>query len=247
MSVDAPFVNDEDSPYKIIVLVPSHESNHALFTYDLCQMMNLSVAAIPAHLGHELGFAMNIGTYIHKARTELLQVALGEGATHVLWIDSDMRFPQDALLRLLQHQVPVVGINYSKRRWPPEFVAIKRVPTKEGDVGEMLRTDADSTGLEEVDAIGMGLVLMETDFMVNLPDPEKDPWFKFKMMPDGREVGEDVYFCKFIIKDLLKEKIFVDHDLSWQCSHLGTHEYRCGHAALMDDEEFKQAISEESE
>ncbi len=237
---------NEDAPYNIMVVVPSHEYVHALFTYDLCQMMNLTVAAMPAHLGHELGFALNIGTYIHKSRTELLQTALEQGATHVLWVDSDMRFPQDALLRLLQHQVPMVGINYSKRRWPPEYVAIKRIPEKEGDVGEFLRTDADSEGLEEVDAVGMGLVLMETDFLANLPDPKKEPWFGFKTLADGREVGEDVYFCKFIVKDLLGQRIFVDHDLSWECSHIGTHEYRCGHAAIMADE-FEQVTPSTTE
>lgn len=222
-----------NKPFNILVCVPTHEQVHALFAYDLAQMMNLTLAVMPAEMGHDVGLAMNIGTYIHKSRTELLEMALQAGATHVLWLDSDMRFPADALLRLLQHQQPVVGINYSKRRMPPEFVAIKRVPEVDGDgdLGEICVTDERSTGLEEVEALGFGCVLMETEALMGLPDPRQEPWFFYQLTNDGRTIGEDVYFCKFMLRDKLGLRIFVDHDLSWQCSHIGSFEYRTSHAA----------------
>lgn len=220
------------TPIRVKVLVPTHEKVDALFAYDLAQMMALTAAVMPPDEGHELGLEMNIGTYIHKSRTELLQVALEEGATHVLWLDSDMRFPPDTFLRLLQHEVPIVGINYSKRRVPPGFVAIKRVP-REGDDptdGEFLHTNDDSEGLEEVDVLGFGAVLMDTSTLANLPDPKYDPWFWFGKTEHGAEIGEDAWFCLKMLQERCGQRIFVDHDLSKQCAHLGQFEYKCYHA-----------------
>ena len=198
--------------------------------FDLAQMMALTVSFMPPDEGHELGLHMNVGTYIHQSRTELLQSALELGASHVLWLDSDMRFPTDSLLRLLKRDVPVVGINYSKRRLPPEFVAVKKIPWEADEVGEACITSEESTGLEEVDALGFGMVLMETATLVNLPDPLHDPWFWFDKTPAGRVIGEDVYFCKFMLQDRLSQRIFVDHDLSKECAHIGGFEFRCDHA-----------------
>lgn len=216
-------------PFKINIAIPSHESCHMLFAYDLAQLVALTMGIMPADEGHSLGISSDIGTYVHVARTELLQHSIETEATHVLWLDSDMRFPADALIRLLKHQVSVVGVNYSKRRIPAEFVAVERFPT-EGNIGSFLYTGPESTGLAEVQAIGFGCVLMETAALKNLPDPKKEPWFWYERLPDGKMVGEDVYFCR-LIKRLFGTRLFVDQDLSWQCEHMGSFGFKCAHAA----------------
>ena len=51
---------------------------------------------------------------------------------------------------------------------------------------------------------------------------------------DGGLVGEDVYFCK-----LARERgfdVFVDHDLSKDCGHVGMLEYKTDHAFAMQGE-----------
>jgi hypothetical protein len=239
------------SPIKLAILIPTHEKVDALWAYDLAQMVSLSMSEMPADMGHDMGILMMTNTYIHKARTQLLQEAIATGATHVLWLDSDMRFPPDTFLRLLQRDVPVVGINYSKRRFPPEFVAIKRVP-REGDDpqdGEVLHTTNESEGLEEVDVIGFGAVLMETATLVNLPDPKYDPWFWFGKTDHGADIGEDAWFCLKMLQDVCGQRIFVDHDLSKQCAHIGQFEFKTYHAAdlaetlqeLRTEEELQEA------
>src|SRR4051794_24776807 len=58
----------------------------------------------------------------HTARNLLTQAALKTPATHLLWIDADMSFPRDALLRLLAHRLPIVAGLYWNRRgalFPP--------------------------------------------------------------------------------------------------------------------------------
>lgn len=231
-----------DQPFKIIVSIPTHEHVHALFAYDLAQMMTLTTSLMPPDEGHSLGLAMNIGTYIHNSRTELLQQALETKSTHVLWLDSDMRFPADSLIRLLKHRQAVVGINYSKRRIPAEFVAVERMPTKKDLVGRFLYTGRESEGLAEVQSMGFGMVLMETAALVNLPDPKHDPWFWFAKTEDGRTIGEDVYFCTEMLRKRLKLRLFVDQDLSWQCEHMGSFGYKCAHAA----DEFNELVAKES-
>lgn len=227
-------------PFKIHILVPSHAQVHALFAFDLANLTAFTASIIPPDEGHELGVTFSIGTYVHKSRTELLQGALAAGATQVLWLDSDMRFPKTALARLLSHRLPVVGINYAKREFPTSFVALEKV----GDEGKALFTGPDSTGLAEVEGLGFGCVLMDTDVLAGLPDPAKEPWFWYAKTPGGHEWGEDTYFCKFMLRERLGLRLFVDQDLSWQCEHLGEMGFHCAHAASeMNQDALKEAVS----
>lgn len=204
---------------RITIAIPSHDNVPFLFAYDLAALAMTTAANLPE--GVHMGVQGVSGTYIHKARQELIDEVVRHGADYVLFLDSDMRFPPDALIRLFNHKVPVVGINYAKRGFPSEFVALKRVGI--GDAGERLRTTEDSEGLEEVEALGGGCLLIRTDVLADLPDPIEQPWFQNEYLGNGQWMGEDVYFCR-----LLREaghRIFVDHDLSRDCSHIGQYEY----------------------
>lgn len=221
--------------------MPTHENVPAFFAYDLALMVRDTSMAIEAMVRQAkrqgrkfdafFGIEIVQGTYVHTARQELMDQMLIDGVTHVLWLDTDMRFPPDALVRLINHDLPLVGINYSKRRVPPEFVAIKTVGWNAGEVSAKLVTDEDSHGLEEVEAIGFGMVLMQTAALKNMPDPKKEPWFWFKWMEDKQQqVGEDVWFCK-LFRDS-GQRIFVDHDLSKECGHIGQFTFKLDHVLL---------------
>lgn len=217
-------------PPKIVILVPSHDLCPVTFAADLAQMYMTTAVALDD--GVNLGLFVLPGTYIHCARQELLEGAIAEGATHVLFLDSDMRFPPDALVNLLAHNKQMVGINYSQRFSPPEFVAIKHADY-EGSRNERLVTGDDSTGLEEVDAIGFGCVLIRCDALQSLP--KKDPWFWFDWSPKRRrqQIGEDVWFARLVKKAGVR--IYVDHDLSRRCRHIGTFEYTTAHPLAYRD------------
>lgn len=215
---------------KIQILVPTHDNIPALFAYDLAQMMAFTTAIMPE--GVELGLSFNIGTYIHISRNELLHDAMEQGADYALWLDSDMRFPREMLVALLNRDKNVVGINYSTRRVPPQFVASKNVRTQP----ERVATLASSEGLEEVDIIGFGGVLINMDILRDLPHYKDEPWFHFDRADDGGLIGEDSYFCLRILQDRLGEKIYIDHDLSKACAHIGSFEYKTDHAELTVEE-----------
>jgi len=218
---------------KIMVAVPTHVKVPALFAADLANLFAFTVARFPE--GTELGLVMRVGTYVHSARNELLREALRQEVDYILWLDSDMRFPPDTLLRLLSHRIPgLVGANYSTKDFPGRFVAIKEV-TKPGVPGKVLVTDDDSEGLEEVEAIGFGVCLLDMTAVQHLDpeDPDFHPFFFEWVEGMGTQYGEDVLFCNSLREE--GKRIFVDHDLSKVVAHIGDYEYTTGHAALSEE------------
>lgn len=210
---------------KISIALVSHDQVPIMFAYDLANLCAYTAAGLPD--GCEFGINLVSGTYVHAGREQMLKGdgirpgLLEQGVTHILWIDTDMRFPKNALSRLWAHDKDVVGINYSTRGSPSNYVAIKTAGNDDV-IGCKLETTPDSTGLEEVDAIGFGLVLMKAKALNDMPMDE--PWFWFDFMRKRRQmVGEDVYFCNMLRRTGVK--IYVDHDLSKVCGHCGSYEY----------------------
>jgi hypothetical protein len=151
-----------------------------------------------------------------EGRHRLVEDLKAKGVAKILWIDTDMRFPKEALHMLLRHNEKIVGCNYVSRRPPFRFTAatVDR---------QMLETRPGDTGLVEVGHIGFGLLL--TDMSVFEGD---GPWFDFEWERDPetkrwRIVGEDVWCCR----DLRARghKVYVDQELSNAIGHIGEFEY----------------------
>lgn len=216
-----------DDKIVITVCVPTHDTVKAFWAHDLAGMLTYTNSVLGERIVIRLLTMTN--TYIHRARQELAEEALAGGTHYILWCDTDHRFPKDSLIRLLARDEPIVGINYSTRSIPPKFVAIKEVGWKENHhEGERLPTWEHSSGLEEVAAVGGGLLLMKAVCFEGLTKP----WFYFEYDPDsGEHIGEDVYFCRKLTD--AGWTILVDHDLSKLCVHIGDFDYKTTHAAEM--------------
>ena len=113
----------KEQPVVITVAMPCHDMCQSLWAHDLAGMLTYTVACLGDKIGIRILMIQN--TYIQKARENLVETALDQGTHYVLFVDSDMRFPKEALVTLLAHDVDVVGVNYSTRGFPPQFVAIK--------------------------------------------------------------------------------------------------------------------------
>lgn len=212
---------------RVMVAVPTHDMVPALFSYDLAGMMAFTCSNFvgPDRLIESVGLVFLTNTYIHRARQELAEEAIKRGVDCVLWLDSDMRFPKETLIYLLKHNEDIVGVNYSKRGIPPEFVA-----AKSHSPPERLVTGPDSTGLEEVESVGFGVVLMRASVLRTLDPPERSghPWFWHEWVAEGdTHVGEDVFFCRMAREAGFT--VYVDHDLSKACAHIGTLEFTTEH------------------
>ena len=224
MSRQKPDIVPPQPAIRVAVSMPTHSVVPFGFAYDLAKMTGWSTASIP---GSELSIILNAseGTYIHMMRQSLVQSALETDSTHILFLDTDMMFPQETLLHLLSRKEPIVGINYAQRRIPTKYVAVKKRAGPNMDPIRLV-TDDESTRLEEVESVGFGVILIELGVFDKLGKP---PWFQNIWDADTKRwVGEDTYFC-------LKAreagfKILVDHDLSKRCHHIGQISLGCEHA-----------------
>lgn len=213
--------------FRVAVCVPTRGRVCWGFAYDLAQMMCYTGTSVVSREIMEIGMIFADGTYIASNREDLVDQAMKSEPTHILWLDDDMRFPQDTLLRLLQRNREVVGANYATRGTPCVAVAIKKASDTKG----RLLTMPDSTGLERVETLGFGVTLVQASVFRRIPKP----WFENYWSPKlERRVGEDVDFCrKCAAHDV---KIFVDHDLSKEVGHMGEFEYRLEHAQAYAEE-----------
>ena len=165
------------------------------------------------------------------SRHRLVAQAHGWGATHMLFIDSDMIVPWDTIQAFLKHNVPVVAANCVRRRFPT-------YPTAYAKDKRYIYSREESTGLEEVDQVGCAVMMID----MRLFDHEKMdlPWFAF--MPDPNNVpgsiGEDVYFCRKIKEAGLP--IYIDHDVSKSVKHMGDLAYSMDHALTFEDHYIEQ-------
>ena len=70
-------------------------------------------------------------------------------------------------------------------------------------------------GLEQVDSVGCGVMLVRLSVFDALPQP----WFSTPY--NGREhIGEDLYFCQQA--RAVGFDVWIDHDLSQRVRHTGT-------------------------
>lgn len=159
------------------------------------------------------------GSMLAQVRTELVVRAMKYDATHMLFLDDDMEFPPDLLNRLLSHNIPVVGCNYSRRVLPP-------MPTAWGLDDEPVFTNDKTSGLQEVAHLGTGAVLIDMRVFDVLKDKlgeNASPLFDFtwKRNDEGRPYmeGEDVYFFHKLRS--VGIPVYCDHDASKGVAHLG--------------------------
>ncbi len=165
----------------------------------------------------KVGWEICKSSNLCEGRTRLVSRAFDQGATHILWWDSDIKARVDVIPALLNHNKPIVALNYPTKDLNSRPTAYK---DDEEFVGP-LWTREESTGLVEVSHAGMGCMLVEC----SVYDALDLPYFHFEpMAPDFVKTGgEDVYFCRKAREAGFK--IFVDHDLSKSVAHIGDFEY----------------------
>lgn len=212
----------------IAICVPARDEVATGFAHDLAIMSARFYGNAQAGTSFNVNFVS--GTLIADQRQKLVMMAIKQKADYVLFLDSDMRFPPYLLERLLSHGKDVVACNYATRRLPVKTVAFS-------DFAELKCIySSDKTGLEEVDAVGMGAMLIKTEIFKKLPLP----WFSISYLPSGNMyIGEDIYFCKLAQANGIK--VYVDHDLSKDVRHIGVMEFTHDHAETCRPDPMEEA------
>lgn len=131
-------------------------------------------------------------------------------ASHILFLDDDTMMPPDGLMRLLSHDLPIVGGLVCLRggRFLPSVY--RRVPGTEAQHVFVTRF---KRGLQEVDAIGGACLLVKREVFEKM----SPPWFDYQCgATPGETISEDFYFC--LKARALGYPIVLDFEV--QCGHL---------------------------
>jgi hypothetical protein len=173
----------------IAICTPAPDIVKTRFAHDLTQVI--------ARGGCE--WIPSEGTVIPNQRTLLVREALQRNASHVLFLDSDMRFPADIISRMRAHCKPIVAANCIDKRSGNETVVRK------GD---------------EVISVGCAVMMIEKSVFQKLDEP----WFAMPWDPMQKHlVGEDRYFCHRALQ--AGYQIFIDDRLSKLIKHIGAKEF----------------------
>lgn len=167
-------------------------------------VMHLVQAGWEMQIFEELGHAD-----VYSLRAQLCMHFLDTDATDLVMIDNDLSWEAGSLVRLLSHEVDVVGGSYPKRKDPITFMFRSAEFEKTG----ILRGHA-QTGMIPVDGLPGGFMRIQRHVIEKLHDKHRDelevidphsPQGKtvrifdpyFYDAPDGRHVlSEDYAFCQ---------------------------------------------------
>lgn len=161
------------------------------------------------------------GSVLAEARQTCIKKAIECGADWIFSVDSDMRFPRDIIPRMIEWGEPVVAANCAKRMRPIGPTARRRNAAFHADRrSEPVWPDPNVHGLEQVETVGFGAIMIRADVFKQL----EWPWFQQPWHDDAQwHTGEDIFFCARCAEAGIP--IYVDHGLSWQIQHLGTWGY----------------------
>lgn len=227
-------VKEKLRPLRVLIVVPCHGSPTTGFAWSLARAMS-HFAALPYDGEKTIDVTFVKSSLLPEGRARLVARGYDMEATHLMWFDSDMKFPADTITRLLNHNLAVVGANYPRKNMEARPTAYLDSPDYVGPVwsGET------ATGTQEVSVIGLGCALVD----MRVFDQLDLPFFAIEPQPPDnvKHIGEDVFFCRKLAKAGIP--VHIDHDLSKQVAHIGEFEYT--NALSKEAEIVKQALYRE--
>lgn len=136
---------------------------------------------------------MSPGSLIYTSRNNLATQALQEEYDYVFWLDSDMTFAPDTLIRMMdtlqKRDLDFLTGLYFRRVPPFSPVLFDRLEIKMHDVCSWSNFETIPDDIFEIGGCGFGCVLMKTDMFIDVQSQ-----FNNMFSPIGNN-GEDVAFC----------------------------------------------------
>lgn len=205
---------------KILIAIPCMEHVPVPFVESLMSLRHPEGAHV------EVRFHKN--SLVYDARNLLAIHAIKEEFNYVLWLDSDMIVPKDALIQLIDDieldlSARMVTGLYVKRTFPTAPVIYKQIDAprirEDGTRHSMIQefTDYPEHNLFTIAGCGFGCVLTKVSLL-------RDVWDKFgpAFVPFAW-AGEDISFCWRVnhLSDIPEpQRIWCDSNVS--CGHIGS-------------------------
>lgn len=195
---------------KLSICVPCRDHVNAEFAYCLSELTSELTRQ-----GISYVLRMRKGSMLPEQRAHLAAEALEAKSDHILWLDSDMTFPNDIYNLLLKQDKDVIACTYSTKDKVQGSVAFREAN------GVAERVSQAHGEAVEVDAVGMGIMLTRTSVFEYLPKP----WFQFYWDHEHQYYnGEDIYFCEQLRE--AGHSVYVNFQDSALIGHCGTYEYK---------------------
>jgi glycosyltransferase involved in cell wall biosynthesis len=189
---------------RVAISFPSGDMVHADFALSLAGMCN-ECNGLP------LDVYSNKSSIVAKARNNGVAMAQDAGIEYLLFIDSDMTFPRNALLRLLLQRREVIGATYAKRVPPFQALGAPLMPQP---------ADAPAD-LVEMNRLPTGFLLIHMPLFQRLDKP----YFRFGIDTEGEDIiGEDYDFCDRA--RAAGARIWCEVALSKEIGHIGQQIHR---------------------
>lgn len=189
---------------KTLIAVPCMDQVPAPFCQSLAMLQKVG----------ECVLTMKTGSLIYTARNALATEAIKMEADYVFWLDSDMVFTPDTLVRMFktlkEKDLDILTGLYFRRVAPYSPVLFDKMDIQE-EKADYSEFDAIPEELFEVGACGFGCVLMKTDVFFDVQSK-----FGNMFAPIGNN-GEDVAFCWRARE--CGYKVFCDPNIV--CGHVG--------------------------
>ena len=170
---------------KTLIAIPCLDTVNAEFFRSLLEMEKPGV----------VGYQITVQTLIYHARNEIALYACENDFDRVLWLDSDMVFPKDTMIRLsedMEGREFVSGL-YFKRKPPYSPTIFAKCGTVEVEPGQYQATaavyDKYPDGIFPIAACGFGCVMTTTDLIKRVMDKYGMPFSPMYGF------GEDLTFC----------------------------------------------------
>lgn len=155
---------------------------------------------------------------VYDSRNQLMNIAYREKPDYVLWIDSDMVFPSDALDRLIQADKDfITGLYFGRKNThePIIYRTVKPRTFRHNAINEV--EDCISEELFTVQGCGFGFVLMKNKVIEDMINAYRSPFEPYK------NLGEDLSFCYRWLKLSKHNQIWCDSTIPIQ--HVGTQKF----------------------
>jgi hypothetical protein len=190
--------------------MPARDQMHTATAFH---MYNLANELTGKNIIHKL--FVSPGTLVADQRHELVKSAIAWGATHVMFIDSDIEFNTTHVLNLLEFDEDIVGAGYSKRVEPFITTAWTEIDNWDTWINPLKQTDSHI----KIQAMGLGFCLIKTSVF----DKVSKPWFQLGYSND-QYTGEDIEFFRKCNNE--KIDIWLDVQTTCELGHIGTKTYK---------------------
>ena len=168
---------------KTLVAVPSMDQVPARFAQALAMLQKEGDCAV----------TFQIGSLVYMSRDKLAERAIQMGADRILWLDSDMVFDPDVLIRLSKvmkdNDADMVTGVYFRRVQPFTPVLYEKLDLKDDMADYKEYAKLPEEDVFEVAGCGFGCVLMNTDVALSVMAKYHE------MFTPMNSMGEDLSFC----------------------------------------------------